>query len=250
RPEFALQMQGRTSIDPRWKSIHEDGSDFPGETHPSMVSLMTGEAVRNVVMGVFNPLIENHTWVNINAIPQFRPGENVPYQVYTTFEDITKKTKAEQALRESQSRLSNILKNAMDAIITVNEDQLLVMVNPAAERMFGFEGKDIVGRPLDELLPKRFRKKHPDLIRTFGQTDVTARNMGNLGILWGRRANREEFPIEVSISQVNASGGKFYTAIIRDITDRKHFETQIQESATLEERNRIARELHDSVTQS
>jgi signal transduction histidine kinase len=74
--------------------------------------------------------------------------------------------------------------------------------------------------------------------------------MGNMGTLWGRRANGEEFPIEVSISQVNVSGEKLYTAIIRDITERKSIETQIQESATLEERDRIARELHDSVTQS
>ncbi len=49
------QMQGRTSADPRWKAIHEDGSDFPGETHPAMLALETGQPVYNVVMGVFNP---------------------------------------------------------------------------------------------------------------------------------------------------------------------------------------------------
>jgi len=83
------QMQGRTSVDPRWRSIHEDGSDFPGETHPSMVALKSGKEVNNVIMGVFNPQNEAYTWININAVPQFKSGEKKPYQVYTTFEDIT-----------------------------------------------------------------------------------------------------------------------------------------------------------------
>lgn len=133
-------------------------------------------------------------------------------------------------MQESNSRLANIFESAMDAIITVNEDQLLVMVNPAAEQMFGFEGKDIVGKPLNELLPERFQKKHTDHVRTFGQTNVTARSMGNLGNLWGRRANGEEFPIEVTISQVNVSGEKLYCAIIRDITERVQTEQALRES--------------------
>jgi len=90
------QMQGRTPSDPRWKAIHEDGSDFQGDTHPSMVALTKGEAVYNVTMGVYNPKKENYKWVNINAIPQFRPGEKVPYRVFTTFEDFTERKRTEE----------------------------------------------------------------------------------------------------------------------------------------------------------
>jgi PAS domain S-box-containing protein len=75
------QIQGRTSMDPRWRSIHEDGSDFPGETHAAIVALQTGQEVKNVVMGVYNPQSESYHWININAVPQFRPGEDRPYQV-------------------------------------------------------------------------------------------------------------------------------------------------------------------------
>ncbi len=95
------QMQGRTSMDPRWKALHEDGSDFSGDTHPAMIALATGKAVHDVVMGVFNPELEDYVWININAEPQFRPRETVPYQVYTTFEDITKRKQAEKALQRS-----------------------------------------------------------------------------------------------------------------------------------------------------
>ena len=83
------QMKGKTSIDPRWKAIHEDGSDFPGETHPGMVALKTGKKVYNVVMGVFHPQKEEHRWININAVPKFKEGESTPYENFVTFDDIT-----------------------------------------------------------------------------------------------------------------------------------------------------------------
>ncbi len=95
------QMQGRTSIDPRWKAIHEDGSDFPGETHPAMVALKTGKVVRDVVMGVIHPGEEKHHWINIYASPQFKPGGNRPYQVYTTFNNITEHKQAQKALQQA-----------------------------------------------------------------------------------------------------------------------------------------------------
>lgn len=105
------QILGRTSLDPRWHAIREDGSEFQGETHPSMIALRTGEEVKNVVMGVFHPLIEEYRWINIHAVPQFKPGEKVPYQVYTTFDDITERKDAEIALRSKDKKLEQQTKN-------------------------------------------------------------------------------------------------------------------------------------------
>ncbi len=106
------QMQGRTSMDPRWKTIHEDGSDFPGDTHPAMLALHTGEPVHDVIMGVFHPLEEDYHWINVNAMPQFKPGEHAPYQVYTTFENITVRKQAEDALKENELHLKKAKKTA------------------------------------------------------------------------------------------------------------------------------------------
>jgi PAS domain-containing protein len=88
------QMQGRQSIDPEWKAIRTDGSQFPGNEHPAMVALQTGKEVHDVIMGVYNPLKKINTWININAIPLFRDVEEKPYLVYATFEDITTKIKS------------------------------------------------------------------------------------------------------------------------------------------------------------
>jgi PAS domain S-box-containing protein len=81
------QMQGRTSTHPDWQSVRPDGSPFPGDEHPSMVALRTGKVQKNVVMGVYNPHRKAYNWINVNAVPQFRPGEAKPYEVYTTFEE-------------------------------------------------------------------------------------------------------------------------------------------------------------------
>jgi PAS domain S-box-containing protein len=83
------QMQGKTSLDPGWKSISTDGSEIPGNEHPSMVALRTGKPVFEFTMGVYNPATHYHTWLSITAIPLIHPGEATPYQVYTTFTDIT-----------------------------------------------------------------------------------------------------------------------------------------------------------------
>ena len=98
------QLQGRTSFDPRWRAIYEDGSDFPGETHPAMAALKTGKTFKEVVMGVWHPETENYRWISINAVPQFQPGEEKPYQVYATFADITERKAAEEALRSRARR--------------------------------------------------------------------------------------------------------------------------------------------------
>lgn len=91
------QMQGRMSIDPRWRAVREDGSEFPGEEHPSMVALRTGQPVRNVVMGVHVPGREQ-AWILINAIPITKNG-GIDY-VYASFEDITERRALSNELRQ------------------------------------------------------------------------------------------------------------------------------------------------------
>ena len=89
------QMQGRTSIDPRWRTLREDGSDFPGEEHPAMVALRTGEPVRDVVMGVDVP-DRGYVWILVSAIPLFERG--TLKEVYASFEDITERVLLAQEL--------------------------------------------------------------------------------------------------------------------------------------------------------
>lgn len=148
--------------------------------------------------------------------------------------DITERKAAEDALIESRRRMEGIVESAMDALITVDEDQRIVLFNPAAERMFGVAAGEAVGAPLERFIPDRFRAGHAEHIRRFKETGVTNRRMGALGAISGLRANGEEFPLEASISQVEVGGVKIATVILRDIAERR---------ANEEARHLLAREV-------
>jgi PAS domain S-box-containing protein len=137
---------------------------------------------------------------------------------------------AEEQLLVSQLRLESIIESAMDAIITVDEDQKVVLFNRAAEHLFGCSTREAIGQPLDRFLPTRFRDAHRHHVHDFGQAGVTSRKMGKLGTVMGFRSNGEEFPIEAAISHIVVEKKTYYTVILRDITERKRAEHSHQES--------------------
>jgi PAS domain S-box-containing protein len=165
-------------------------------------------------------------------------------------------------LLEAGQRLSGIVHSAMDAIITIDEAQRIVLFNEAAEEIFGCPAREAIGTALDRFIPERFRAAHSRHVEEFGRTGTTARRMGTRLELFGLRANGEEFPIDASISQIAVDGKKFFTVILRDVTRRKRAEDELERSykelrelsATMNEvreaeRTRIARELHDELAQ-
>lgn len=143
---------------------------------------------------------------------------------------------AEEQLLVSQLRLESIIESAMDAIITVDETQRVVLFNHAAEQMFGCSTQEAIGQPLDRFLPARFREGHRQHVQRFGRSGVTSRKMGQLGAVMGLRSNGEEFPIEAAISHVSVERTRYFTVVLRDITERKHAESLLQETT---ERSRL-----------
>jgi PAS domain S-box-containing protein len=163
---------------------------------------------------------------------------------------------------EAQARLAAVIDSAMDAIVSVDEEQHIALFNRAAEKVFGYSQGEALGMPLENLLPSRYRAAHRAHIERFGQTGTTTRLMGDATVLWGLRASGEEFPIEASISHLNEHGRHFYTVILRDVTLRKQYEDRLLRQqgelrelsaqvleAREEEKTRIARELHDELGQ-
>jgi PAS domain S-box len=122
---------------------------------------------------------------------------------------------------EAKRRLEGIVDSAMDAIITINENNDIILFNPAAERMFGVPREQALGQPISRFIPRRYHIAHEEHIRRFRKTGVTGRSMGALGAISGSRADGQEFPIEASISQVDVNGERLATVILRDITERK-----------------------------
>ena len=109
----------------------------------------------------------------------------------------------------------------MDAIISVDAQQHVVLFNHAAEQLFGCSAADAMGEPLDRFLPEHLREVHRQHIDRFGATGVTSRSMRSPATLNAVRSNGDLFPIEATISQVGEGDQKRYTVILRDITNRK-----------------------------
>lgn len=159
--------------------------------------------------------------------------------------DISDRLKALNQILESEAKLTQIIDSAMDAIISIDTTKKIVLFNGAAEKMFGYESKEIIGKPLDQLIPETFRKQHDNHIDQFGKTGVSRRAMGALGQISGLRFNGEEFPIEASISQISVNGEALYTVILRDVSVRNISESRIQR--LLHEKENILKEIHHRV---
>jgi len=177
----ADEFKGRRSEDSCWKVIHEDGSDFPSDQHPSMEALRTGNPVCDVIAGVFNPRKDSYVWLNINAIPQFKDGEAKPYQVFVTLHDITKSKLLEEKLRylsthDPLTKLNN--RNTLVERLTedvyrasrYNEPLSVFMLDidhfKVVNDSYGHQAGDSVLRNLAKVLMKSVRKV--DYIARYG----------------------------------------------------------------------------------
>jgi PAS domain S-box-containing protein len=164
-------LLGKTSMDPRWKSIREDGSEVAGKDHPAMVALRTGLKVQSFIIGVFHPETNLYSWLSVSATPIFEPGSTTPSGAYATFEDITELRKIEHEYKMLFREMLNGF--ALHEIICDEKDEPVdyrfLAVNPAFESMTGLKAKDILGKTLRQALPGAESR----WIKTYGQVALT-----------------------------------------------------------------------------
>lgn len=134
----------------------------------------------------------------------------------------------EQRRRDLEGRLADVLNSATDGIVALDEELRIRLFNPAAERIFGHSCRDMLGKRLDLLLPERHRELRLAQVREYAQAPAEQRRLGMLAGLLGVRANGEEFPIEASLSQVETSGHRLLTVILRDVTERLRTEQALR----------------------
>jgi len=212
------QMYGRTSMDERWHAIYEDGSDFPGDEHPAMMCLRSGEPVKDVLMGVFNPFIEEYRWIIINATPQFNPGENEPYQVYTSFTDITEIKKTKISLAESEDRFKQLADATFEGIVIHDmgkmldcNELILRMLQYTREEAIGFDLLRYISPEDQPLVQKNFTEEHEEPYEV-----VCIRKDGTT------------FHAEIHAKTAPYKGKSVRVAAVRDITERKQYETDLK----------------------
>jgi PAS domain S-box-containing protein len=219
------QMLGRTSVDKRWHAIHEDGSPFPGDTHPPMIVLETGNAVHDTIMGVFHPKENNYIWININAYPLFKPGKKKPYMVYAVFEDITNRKKAEESLIESEERYREYIESSPLGILIHNKEGKILVYNKELQNIAGYPREEFVD------INTWTNKMYPEVKYRNAVLKERAR------ISWGENPRIKEAVItrrdgKKRICQFvsRIAGNGIRTVFINDITESKHMEDALRES--------------------
>lgn len=222
------ELAKRTSIDDSWKAIREDGSDIPGEEHPSMVCLRTGKPVNNIVMGVFHPIQNDYIWILVNATPLFHDGEDKPYEVFTTISDITQNVRSEKALRASEARFRLLFETAPVGISLVSPKGKLLMVNRKFTEMTGYTIHDVpdmdswwIKAYPDEMTRKAVLEEFSLKMAEFYQTGIPLKPYE--GIIYCKDGSQKY--LEVNLTA--AESGQLVTFV--DVTERKLRAEQILE---------------------
>lgn len=155
--------------------------------------------------------------------------DGVPIAVQGIARDVTERKQAEQALRESEAKFRTLAETASDAIITIDAAGTMYFVNAATEKIFGYKAKEMVGKNLTILIPERFRNAHKA-----GITRLLNRRKGKIRSrsieLPGLHKKGHEIELELSFAEYNMDGGRYFTSVIRDVTDRKRAQEALKES--------------------
>jgi PAS domain S-box-containing protein len=144
--------------------------------------------------------------------------------------DITDRKAAEDAARRAQARIEGIISIAPDAIISIDDDQRITIFNQGAEDIFGWSSREVLGQPLDILLPERVRAIHRQHVARFAAGEATWRRLHRREPIFGLRKDGSEFPAEAAISKLRLDGGWTFTVVLRDITERMALERELRDA--------------------
>ena len=144
------RMRNLSPLARSWKAVREDGSDLPNEERPVVIALETGRQVNDAVLGI-RPPGSGIRWFRANAVPLFRSGEDRPYRVHVTLEDITRRKTAEDELREAEERFRVAFLHAPIGIALVALDGRYAQVNPAMCEILGYGEEELLGKTFQEI---------------------------------------------------------------------------------------------------
>jgi len=173
------------------------------------------------------------TWWRTTMLPMMADADHVAH-VFVTAIDVTAKKALETTVRESRDRLNAIVDGAYDAIITVDQAHRIRFMNASALRMFGWTAEDIVGQPLDLLLPESIRAKHHSYLDAFQRSPIRARTMQERSEVRGVRRDGEEISVQISIAKVSLESGVETTAILRDVSDTVRLIAELKATASVD----------------
>jgi len=168
-------------------------------------------------------------WLSTSGVPtRNKEGKLLGYRGVDI--DITDLKWTEGTLQESENLLQTVIDSTKDAMISIGEDGFIALFNPAAEEMFGRKREEMVGAPLDCLMPEEYRQRHQEYVKSYFSTGKPDEAIGRVMELPGLRRDGNVFPMAISLSPGMVGGRRFVIAVARDITERKQAEEKLRQS--------------------
>ena len=227
---------------PRHAVLHHsrpDGSPYPREECPIYAAFKDG-SVHFVDDEVFWKKDGTSFPVEYVSSP-IRDEQGDLIGAVVVFRDITEQIQVMQALRQSEERMKSILDTAADGIITIDETGLIELFNPAAERIFGFAQKEILGKNIRTLMPAQFPDAHGESLSRYLRTREK-KIIGKTLEVVGKRQDGTTFPMELAISEMKAGTRHAFTGVVRDVTERKRAQEELMIRERELENNKLAQD--------
>ena len=212
------QMMEMSSLDARWRVVHEDGSPFPGEEHPVPQAIATGKPVHNVVMGVYRPKHGDLVWLLVNADPHFNPDGSLQH-VLCSFNNISDRKQTEETLRKTEARSQALLNALPDLMLRVNREGVYLDVKLARDFSTLLPPAEILGQREADVLP-------PNVVQKRQQCLEQALKTGELQFCEYQLALEDGIHYEEA--RIAVSGDDEAVIIVRDVTQRKLAEAELE----------------------
>ncbi|GMU89276.1 MAG: hypothetical protein AMXMBFR49_14840 [Chlorobiota bacterium] len=222
------EIMGRTSMNPEWRTMKEDGTPFEGKDHPAMVALRTGKPVKEVIMGVYHPREKAIKWISIDAHPEFMEGENEPFRVCAVFTDITGKYEAQRSLKANEKKFREIIENTFDMIFRyrIKPDPAFEYISPSSVRITGYTPEEYYADPF-----LGHKIAYPDDISVI--EEAMSKGISNGVIVRWRKKDGSLIWTESTVKYEYDENGVLtaYNGVTKDITERIKAETALKVSA-------------------
>ncbi len=222
------EMCNRTSSDPVWEMILEDGTPVAGEDHPSMVALHTGKPVRNALRGLFSSALETTKWIIINSEPILLNDEKQPTEVLATFLDVTELKKVQSALSESEARFRSIFSSSPVGMLLAGQSGHIVSTNQRIVSLFRSSEAELLGTRLLDHIEEEGRDEFITAYKALvnGETDSC-----EIEVNW-KHSDNSSFLGLANLSTIGDPSSDFSLVIVhlRDISQRTAMEEQLRQS--------------------
>jgi PAS domain S-box-containing protein len=229
-PGVGLPGRAWSSKKPAWIEDVKRDSNFPRSAIARQAGIGAGMAV---------PVLEGEDVVAVIEfflLEERKPDSgliDVVATIAAQVGSVIQRKVAEEVLRGSEEKFRAVAETASDAIVSADSRGDITYFNPAAEQVFGYSARELVGKPLTQLMPERFHDDHREGLERFVSTGE-ARLIGQTVEVAGKRKDGAEFPVELSLSTWTADNETFFTAIVRDVTERQRTEEKLEEALATE----------------